>query len=233
MILICEHSCYTLPINSEAPTRPASQTVGAPAINLFACGFSLPAFVRSVKPQAQHERSKHMDDIHWYWANPLKVRQEIDRTTAEYILENFLPEHEQWYEKLARDGIIPVEMLEALFDTERDPLDRRATMDRIFGMVDEYADREQEKQTVLGRLQKLQSDVEQLKTQTVSPTRKAETKSNRGMKAGTPERVAEFHRLVKSGMSHREAKRQAHCDPNTYYRWCLQVTGEEPTLPYR
>lgn len=61
----------------------------------------------------------------------------------------------------------------------------------------------------------------------------AATESNRGMKAGTPERIMEFHRLVKSGKSNRQAKEQAHCDPSTYYRWCKEVTGEDPILPYR
>jgi hypothetical protein len=55
----------------------------------------------------------------------------------------------------------------------------------------------------------------------------------RGIKLGTAERVAEFHRLVKSGMSHREAKKRAHSDPSTYYRWCEEVTGEKPIESYR
>lgn len=57
--------------------------------------------------------------------------------------------------------------------------------------------------------------------------------SKRGIKLGTSERVTEFHRLVKSGMSHRQAKKQAHCDPSTYYQRCKEVTGEEPIAPYR
>lgn len=55
----------------------------------------------------------------------------------------------------------------------------------------------------------------------------------RGMKLGTAERVMEFHRLVKHGLSHRQAKEQSRCDPSTYYRWCKEATGEEPIHPYR
>ncbi|MBV7328399.1 hypothetical protein KFU94_09090 [Chloroflexi bacterium TSY] len=57
--------------------------------------------------------------------------------------------------------------------------------------------------------------------------------NERGMKLGTSERVNEFHRLVKEGYSHRKAKKSAHCDPSTYYRWCKEATGEDPIKPYR
>lgn len=59
------------------------------------------------------------------------------------------------------------------------------------------------------------------------------SKSRLGPKTGTLERVSEFHRLVKSGMSQRQAKAKARCDPSTYYQWCKQATGEEPIVPYR
>lgn len=55
----------------------------------------------------------------------------------------------------------------------------------------------------------------------------------RGIKLGTAERVNEFHRLVKAGQSHRQAKARAHCDPATYCQWCKRVTGEDPIIPYR
>lgn len=58
-------------------------------------------------------------------------------------------------------------------------------------------------------------------------------KEKRGMKLGTAERVREFHRLVKSGLSHRQAKKQSRCDPSTYYQWCQEATGEEPKESYR
>ena len=59
-----------------------------------------------------------------------------------------------------------------------------------------------------------------------------ESGPERGMKIGTAERVREMHRLLKSGMSQREAKGLARCDPSTYYRRCREVTGEEPIPPY-
>jgi hypothetical protein len=62
---------------------------------------------------------------------------------------------------------------------------------------------------------------------------KSRDHAQRGMKLGTAERVREMHRLLKRGVSHRQAKQKSHCDPSTYYRWCLKVTNEEPILPYR
>lgn len=59
------------------------------------------------------------------------------------------------------------------------------------------------------------------------------TRGERGMKAGTAERVREMHRLLKQGLSQRQAKERARCDPSTYHRWCFEVTGEEPIPPYR
>jgi hypothetical protein len=58
-------------------------------------------------------------------------------------------------------------------------------------------------------------------------------KKQRGMKVGTDARVREMHHLLKKGLSQRQAKRQSHCDPYTYYQYCLTVTGEEPIAPYR
>lgn len=58
-------------------------------------------------------------------------------------------------------------------------------------------------------------------------------REKRGMKAGTANRVREMHRLLAKGLSQRQAKSRSHCDPTTYYRWCLEVTGEEPIEPYQ
>lgn len=58
-------------------------------------------------------------------------------------------------------------------------------------------------------------------------------KSKRGMKIGTAERITEMHRLLKLGQSQRQAKKNAGCDPSTYYRHCKEVTAEDPILPYR
>jgi hypothetical protein len=58
-------------------------------------------------------------------------------------------------------------------------------------------------------------------------------REQRGMKEGTSTRVREMHRLLKKGLSQRQAKNLSRCDPSTYYRWCLETTGEEPIEPYR
>lgn len=94
--------------------------------------------------------------------------QESQRESAKQVLEAFLPEHEQWYGELVREGIIPVEMLDALFDSSRDPLDRQATHYRIFDMVKEYFAREKEKRTLTGMVKKLLSDFELIKAQVQS-----------------------------------------------------------------
>lgn len=54
----------------------------------------------------------------------------------------------------------------------------------------------------------------------------------RGIKAGTDERVKNAHGLLKVGKSRRAAFREAHTDSRTYYQYCRQVTGEEPIEPY-
>ncbi len=88
---------------------------------------------------------------------------------------------------------------------------------------------------LLAEIAKLRQEIERLTIEQAVP-RVAATKQaagTRGMKLGTAERVREFHRLVKSGYSHRDAKKHSRCDPSTYYRWCLEATGEEPIQSYR
>lgn len=84
---------------------------------------------------------------------------------------------------------------------------------------------------------KLRARIEALEKQVAerqpAPPANPPTTTKRGIKLGTAERVNEFHRLVKSGISHRQAKKQSRCDPTTYYQWCREVTGEEPITPYR
>lgn len=55
-----------------------------------------------------------------------------------------------------------------------------------------------------------------------------ELPKRQGMREGTRDRVAEFHRLRKQGESLRQAAKQAQCDKETYYRHCKKVTGEDP-----
>jgi hypothetical protein len=54
----------------------------------------------------------------------------------------------------------------------------------------------------------------------------------RGMKAGTENRVRTAHDLLKRGLhSQRYAFKKAHTDARTYQRWCKTVTGEDPIEP--
>lgn len=62
---------------------------------------------------------------------------------------------------------------------------------------------------------------------------KTEGTGRRGAKVGTLDRVKEAHRLMKQGMSQRQACRAANTDSRTYYTHCMDATGEEPILPYR
>lgn len=48
----------------------------------------------------------------------------------------------------------------------------------------------------------------------------------RGTNAGTAEKVREAHRRLKSGEGWKTVKRV--CSHETYMRWCLRVTGEDP-----
>lgn len=51
------------------------------------------------------------------------------------------------------------------------------------------------------------------------------------VKAGTEERVREFHYLRSQGLSVRKAREKTHCDPRTYYDRCKELLGEEPFWP--
>lgn len=48
----------------------------------------------------------------------------------------------------------------------------------------------------------------------------------RGANAGTPEKVREAHRRLKSGEAWKTVKQG--CAHETYMKWCLRVTGEDP-----
>jgi hypothetical protein len=79
------------------------------------------------------------------------------------------------------------------------------------------------------------SDQEAKKNREAKTTGQTEVEipEKRGLKVGTAERVMEMHRLLKLGQSQRQAKKNAGCDPSTYYRHCKEVTAEDPILPYR
>jgi len=111
--------------------------------------------------------------IEWAIANPEKAKswtdyqtEETRRKIAKHVLDEQLPSSLSIFERLARDGIIPPEMVDALYDESRDPLDRQATFDRIMGMAKDYYGREQEKHTIQGKLDKLLSMWNQARPQT-------------------------------------------------------------------
>ncbi|MCB0079600.1 MAG: hypothetical protein KDE47_01650 [Caldilineaceae bacterium] len=93
------------------------------------------------------------------------------------------------------------------------------------------------------QLQQIQDNLERLKALLESRNlqqsgeqslaKQQSSTQKRGMKVGTAERVREMHRLLKTGMSQRQARAGAQSDVATYYKYCLEVTGEEPIIPYR
>jgi hypothetical protein len=55
---------------------------------------------------------------------------------------------------------------------------------------------------------------------------KTTTREERGPNAGTESKVLEAHKRLKSGAAWKTVKRV--CSHETYMKWCLPVTGEEP-----
>ncbi len=64
----------------------------------------------------------------------------------------------------------------------------------------------------------------------VRKTTAPETPTPRGPRAGTDDRVHEFHRLRKQSPQNSQnwASRMSRCDPRTYQQHCKRVTGEDP-----
>jgi hypothetical protein len=101
----------------------------------------------------------------------------------------------------------------------------------MLGALSGSWDRAQERIKELRELAKSQA-IQQDKAED-KPNKADGATKTRGMKAGTENRVREAHRLMRSGLSQRQATKRAHTDPSTYKRWCKEVTGEEPIEPYR
>lgn len=96
------------------------------------------------------------------WITSAEQLEEFDRALAKELLAKILPESREWYESLVQKGIIDPEVKDALFNENRDPLDRQATLERIHSRVDEWVERGKRDQ-MAKMIIKLQDENDRLK----------------------------------------------------------------------